>query len=321
MAIQTSVQDDARSGASSKHEEYQYLDLIRNIINNGQPRPDRTGTGTIAMFAPPALRFSLANGTLPLLTTKRVFLRGVIEELLWFVRGSTDGKLLAEKDIHIWEGNGSREYLDKVGLSHRREGDLGPVYGFQWRHFGADYKTCEDDYTGQGVDQLAQAIDKIKHNPTDRRIIMSAWNPKDLSSMALPPCHMFCQFYVTLPPPATEANPSPKPLLSCLMYQRSCDLGLGVPFNIASYSLLTHMIALITDTVPHEFILQMGDAHVYRDHVEPLKVQLERQPRDFPTLDWKRAKEEIGDIDGFRYEDFEVVGYKPMGKIEMKMSA
>lgn len=133
------------------------------------------------MFAPPSLRFSLADGVLPLLTTKRVFLRGVVEELLWFVRGSTDGKLLAEKDIHIWEGNGSREYLDKVGLGHRREGDLGPVYGFQWRHFGAEYKTCEDDYTGQGVDQLAQVIDKIKHNPTDRRIIMSAWNPKGMS--------------------------------------------------------------------------------------------------------------------------------------------
>lgn len=183
MAIQTTEQDnngDSKPIATPRprHEEYQYLDLIRNIINNGQVRPDRTGTGTIAMFAPPALRFSLANGTLPLLTTKRVFLRGVVEELLWFVRGSTDGKLLAEKDIHIWAGNGSREYLDKVGLGHRREGDLGPVYGFQWRHFGAEYKTCEDDYTGQGVDQLAQVIDKIKNNPTDRRIIMSAWNPK-----------------------------------------------------------------------------------------------------------------------------------------------
>jgi thymidylate synthase len=185
MAIQNTEQahSDAKpaAAATSRHEEHQYLDLIRNIITNGQVRPDRTGTGTIAMFAPPALRFSLANGTLPLLTTKRVFLRGVVEELLWFVRGSTDGKLLAEKDIHIWAGNGSREYLDKVGLGHRREGDLGPVYGFQWRHFGAEYKTCEDDYTGQGVDQLAQVIDKIKNNPTDRRIIMSAWNPKGMS--------------------------------------------------------------------------------------------------------------------------------------------
>jgi len=163
--------------SSTRHEEYQYLDLIRHIIENGQHRPDRTGTGTVAMFAPPSFRFSLANDTLPLLTTKRVFTRGVIEELLWFVAGHTDGKILSDKGVNIWEGNGSREYLDRIGLNHRRVGDLGPVYGFQWRHFGAKYKTCEDDYAGQGVDQLQQVIDKIKHNPTDRRIIMSAWNP------------------------------------------------------------------------------------------------------------------------------------------------
>ncbi|RSH92263.1 Thymidylate synthase [Saitozyma podzolica] len=164
------------------HEEHQYLDLIRRIISTGQSRPDRTGTGTLALFAPPSLRFSLANNTLPLLTTKRVFLRGVVEELLWFVAGCTDGKVLSEKGINIWDGNGSREYLDRVGLGHRREGDLGPVYGFQWRHFGAEYGTCEDDYTGKGVDQLAQVIDKIKNNPTDRRIVLSAWNPKVLET-------------------------------------------------------------------------------------------------------------------------------------------
>jgi thymidylate synthase len=163
-------------------EEEQYLNLIRQIIATGQRRPDRTGTGTVSLFAPSALRFSLADGTLPLLTTKRVFTRGVIEELLWFVAGSTDGKLLSAKGVGIWDGNGSREYLDRVGLSHRREGDLGPVYGFQWRHFGAEYGTCEDDYSGKGVDQLQQVIDKIKNNPTDRRIIMSAWNPKGMSA-------------------------------------------------------------------------------------------------------------------------------------------
>jgi thymidylate synthase len=160
-----------------RSEEYQYLDLIRRIITTGQTRPDRTGTGTIALFAPPSLRFSLANNRLPLLTTKRVFTRGVIEELLWFVSGSTDGTLLSAKGINIWEGNGSREYLDKVGLGHRRVGDLGPVYGFQWRHFGAEYTDCEGDYRGKGVDQLAEVVDKIKNNPTDRRIILSAWNP------------------------------------------------------------------------------------------------------------------------------------------------
>jgi thymidylate synthase len=159
-------------------EEHQYLSLISRIIQTGQSRPDRTGTGTLALFAPPSLRFSLANNTLPLLTTKRVFFRGVLEELLWFISGNTDGKALSDKGVNIWEGNGSREYLDKVGLGHRREGDLGPVYGFQWRHFGAEYGTCEDDYKGKGVDQLARVVDTIKNNPTDRRIIMSAWNPK-----------------------------------------------------------------------------------------------------------------------------------------------
>lgn len=193
-----------------------------------------------------------------------MFWRGVAEELLWFVSGCTDAKVLQDKGIGIWDGNASKEFLERVGLGHRREGDLGPVYGFQWRHFGAAYKTCEDDYAGQGVDQLAECVRKIKENPTDRRIIMSAWNPADLPLMALPPCHMFCQFFVHLPEAEGE-----KPGLSCLMYQRSCDVGLGVPFNIASYALLTHMVAFVTGCEPREFILQMGDAHVYRDHVEP----------------------------------------------------
>ncbi|WWC86805.1 thymidylate synthase [Kwoniella dendrophila CBS 6074] len=297
------------------HEEYQYLDLISRIISIGQSRPDRTGTGTVALFAPPSFRFSLSNGILPLLTTKRVFLRGVIAELLWFIKGSTDANLLSEQNVNIWEGNGSKDFLEKVGLGHRRKGDLGPVYGFQWRHFGATYKTADDDYNGQGVDQLQDVINKIKNNPTDRRIILSAWNPKDLSLMALPPCHMFCQFFVTLP-----ENTGDKPKLSCLMYQRSCDLGLGIPFNIASYSLLTHMIALITDCEPHEFILQMGDSHIYKDHIDPLKIQLQRQPKPFPTLKFKRTLEEIKDIDGFKIDDFVVEGYNPHGKIEMKMS-
>jgi hypothetical protein len=161
----------------STHEENQYLELIRSVIDSGSPRPDRTGTGTLSIFAPPALRFSLANNTLPLLTTKRTFLRGIIEELLWFVRGSTDATLLSKKGVKIWDGNGSKAFLESRGLGHRREGDLGPVYGFQWRHFGATYVDCETVYDGQGVDQLNECIRKIKHDPTDRRIILSAWNP------------------------------------------------------------------------------------------------------------------------------------------------
>ncbi|GAA5881590.1 hypothetical protein JCM3774_006488 [Rhodotorula dairenensis] len=174
-------------------EEEQYLSLVRQVIERGERRADRTGTGTVSLFAPPQLRFSLSepnraagestttddepNLILPLLTTKRVFSRGIIEELLWFVAGCTDSKVLADKGVKIWDGNGSREFLDSRGLQHREEGDLGPVYGFQWRHFGAEYQTAKDNYDGQGVDQLAEVIDKIKHNPTDRRIILSAWNP------------------------------------------------------------------------------------------------------------------------------------------------
>lgn len=159
------------------HEELQYLSLIRDVLARGESRADRTGTGTISLFAPPNLRFSLADSTLPLLTTKRVFLRGIVEELVWFMRGRTDSKLLSKRGVKIWDGNGSREFLDKRGLAHRREGDLGPVYGFQWRHFGAQYVDCDADYAGQGVDQLKEVIRKIKEDPTDRRIIMSAWNP------------------------------------------------------------------------------------------------------------------------------------------------
>lgn len=166
------------SSPSPRHEEHQYLDLIRAAIETGAHRPDRTGTGTLSLFAPPSLRFSLADHTLPLLTTKRTFLRGIVEELVWFIRGSTDSKVLSAKGVKIWDGNGSKEFLEKRGLGHRREGDLGPVYGFQWRHFGAEYKDPDSSYEGEGVDQLAECIRKIKEDPTDRRIILSAWNPK-----------------------------------------------------------------------------------------------------------------------------------------------
>lgn len=293
-------------GTHINPEEMQYLDMCRDIIDNGVERGDRTGTGTLSKFGT-QMRFSLRDGTLPLLTTKRTFWRGVAEELLWFVKGSTNANDLAAKNIHIWDGNGSREFLDSRGLEHREVGDLGPVYGFQWRHFGATYKDMHTDYTGQGVDQLAECIDKIKNNPEDRRIIMSAWNPADLNVMALPPCHMFCQFYVD-----TKKNE-----LSCQMYQRSADMGLGVPFNIASYALLTHMIAQVTGRKPGDFIHTIGDTHVYLNHVDALKEQLDRPPRAFPKL---KINTETRDIDGFSFEDFEVIGYKPHKTIAMKMA-
>jgi thymidylate synthase len=263
--------------------------------------------------------------------------------------------------------------LDSVGLGHREVGDLGPVYGFQWRHFGAEYVDAKTDYIGQGVDQLAEVIEKLKHKPFDRRITLSAWNPADLGKMALPPCHMFCQFYVSYPQAArgtaqasgkvaesvvhTNGNgerkgdgdqpdssphvnggtsrqsngdhadsttrmhgntpPKPRGVLSCQLYQRSCDMGLGVPFNIASYAFLTHMLAEVCDLTPGTFIHTMGDAHVYADHVDALKIQLERKPRDFPELN---ILGEHPSIDGWKAEDFEIKGYKPHASIAMKMS-
>ncbi|KAI4251895.1 MAG: hypothetical protein L6R42_008195 [Xanthoria sp. 1 TBL-2021] len=332
----------------STHEEYQYLDLIREILANGEHRPDRTGTGTLSLFGPTPLRFSLSRPSdpsspssppipiLPLITTKRVFLRAVVAELLWFISGSTSSLPLSAAGIKIWDGNGSREYLDSVGLSHREVGDLGPVYGFQWRHFGADYVDAKTDYTGQGVDQLAEVIDKLKNRPYDRRIILSAWNPKDLGKMALPPCHMFAQFYVSFPrngdASAAEKIPDggtrrgddattktkPKGVLSCQLYQRSCDMGLGVPFNIASYALLTHMLAHVCGLTPGTFIHTMGDSHVYLDHVDALKAQLAREPREYPELVIQR--ESGGSIDGWKAEEFEIKGYKPHPSIGMKMS-
>ncbi|KAF7810863.1 bifunctional dihydrofolate reductase-thymidylate synthase-like [Senna tora] len=295
-----------------RHEEYKYLRLVQDIISEGTAKDDRTGTGTFSKFGC-QMRFNLRR-SFPLLTTKKVFWRGVVEELLWFVSGSTNAKVLQEKGIHIWDGNASREYLDRqaltndyliIGLAEREEGDLGPVYGFQWRHFGAKYSDMHADYSGKGFDQLLDVIHKIKHNPDDRRIILSAWNPADLKLMALPPCHMFAQFYV--------ANGE----LSCQMYQRSADMGLGVPFNIASYALLTCMIAHVCELVPGDFIHVIGDGHVYRNHVRPLQEQLQNLPKPFPILEINAKKK---DIDSFVGADFKLISYDPHQKIEMKMA-
>ncbi|XP_031477103.1 putative bifunctional dihydrofolate reductase-thymidylate synthase isoform X1 [Nymphaea colorata] len=286
-----------------RHEEYVYLRLVQDIILNGYQKEDRTGTGTLSKFGC-QMRFNLRK-TFPLITTKKVFWRGVVEELLWFISGSTNAKVLQEKGVHIWDGNASRDYLDSIGLTEREEGDLGPIYGFQWRHFGARYTNMHADYTGQGFDQLLDVINKIKRCPDDRRIVLSAWNPTDLKLMALPPCHMFAQFYV--------ANGE----LSCQMYQRSADMGLGVPFNIASYALLTRMIAHVCDISPGDFVHVIGDAHVYRTHVRPLQEQLQNLPRPFPVL---KINPEKKDIDSFVAADFEIVGYDPHKKIGMKMA-
>ena len=225
--------------------------------------------------------------------------------MLWFIRGSTNAKELSSKGVKIWDGNSSREFLDKQGFYEREEGDLGPIYGFQWRHFGAEYKNMHTNYEGQGIDQLREVIKKIKNNPDDRRIIMTAWNPLDIPKMALPPCHCFVQFYVS------DGE------LSCMLYQRSADMGLGVPFNIASYAILTHMIAHVTGLKAGEFVHTIGDCHVYSNHVNALEEQLKREPRKFPTLNIKNQRT---DIEDFQLSDFEVIGYDPHPIIKMKMA-
>ncbi|XP_043266648.1 thymidylate synthase [Venturia canescens] len=286
------------------HDEYQYLQLIEKIISQGTERGDRTGVGTFSIFAP-QMRFNLRDDILPLLTTKRVFWKGVVEELLWFIKGSTNAKELTDKGVHIWDSNSSRAFLDSCGFNEREEGDLGPIYGFQWRHFGAEYTNMHADYTGQGIDQLQDVIDTLKNNPNDRRIIISAWNPVDIPKMALPPCHCFVQFYVS------------NNELSCHLYQRSADVGLGVPFNIASYSLLTYMIAHVTNLKPGELVHTMGDCHIYTNHVEALQEQTKRAPRPFPKL---KIKRQVKNIDDFVAEDFELIGYNPHPKISMPMA-
>lgn len=285
-------------------EEREYLKLCEKIIETGNKKGDRTGTGTWSIFGA-QMRFSLADNTFPLLTTKKTFVRGITEELLWFIKGSTNAKELHDKNVRIWDANGSRAFLDSRGLHNREEWDLGPVYGFQWRHFGAKYRTMHDDYTNQGVDQLKKVIETIKTNPDDRRMLMVAWNPVDLDEMALPPCHCLCQFYV--------ANGK----LSCQLYQRSCDMGLGVPFNIASYALLTIMIAHVTNLEPGEFVHTLGDAHVYSNHYDALKEQIGREPRKFPTM---KITREVKDIEDFKMEDFQLSEYDPHPVIKMKMA-
>uniref|UniRef100_A0A8C9GEE5 Thymidylate synthase n=1 Tax=Piliocolobus tephrosceles TaxID=591936 RepID=A0A8C9GEE5_9PRIM len=286
------------------HPEYQYLNTVYDIILNGNKMSDRTGVGVISKFGY-MMKYNL-DKYFPLLTTKRVFFRGIIEELLWFIKGDTNGNNLLKKNVRIWEANGTREFLDNRQLFNREVNDLGPIYGFQWRHFGAEYKDMYSDYTNQGVDQLKNIIDLIKNEPTSRRILLCAWNVKDLNQMALPPCHILCQFYV--------ANG----YLSCIMYQRSCDLGLGVPFNIASYSIFTYMLAQVCNLKPLHFIHVLGNAHVYNNHIDSLIQQLNKVPFPFPTL---KLNPDVKNIEDFTFSDFTIENYVHHGKIYMEMAA
>jgi len=251
----------------------QYLDLLDHVLRNGVRKEDRTGTGTISVFGY-QMRFNLRE-TFPVLTTKKLHLRSIFHELLWFLRGETNIQYLHDHKVSIWD-----EWADE-------NGELGPVYGYQWRHWPKN--------DGTHIDQISQVVESIRKDPDSRRHIVSAWNVSQLDDMALPPCHLLFQFYV--------ANGE----LSCQMYQRSCDIFLGVPFNIASYSLLTLMMAQVTGLKPGEFIHTLGDAHIYLNHVDQVKLQLSRTPFPLPVM---KINPEIKSIFDFRYEDFELTGYQ-----------
>jgi thymidylate synthase len=251
-----------------------YLDLLRHVLDHGRPRADRTGTGTLSVFGYQS-RYDLSAG-FPLLTTKQLHLKSIVHELLWFLRGETNVRSLQAAGVRIWD-----EWADE-------EGDLGPIYGSQWRSWPAP--------DGGQIDQLSQVVDGIRREPTSRRLIVSAWNVADLDRMALAPCHTLFQFYVA------------DGRLSCQLYQRSADLFLGVPFNIASYSLLTAMVAQVTGLRPGEFVHTLGDAHIYQNHLEQVRLQLTREPRPLPTLQLNPAVESLFD---FRFEDVRLEGYDP----------
>jgi len=289
-------------------EEQQYLNLVKEIIDNGYDENGRNGKTRVKFGH--TMRFSLRDGTIPILSTKKVAFRPCFEELFWFISGSTDNRLLQEKNVSIWNGNSTREFLDSRGLYDRAVGDLGPVYGFQWRHFNATYIDRTIDYEGDGVDQLQNIIDDLKNEDTrsSRRHILTAWNPCQLDEMALPPCHMICQF-----------NVRENKYLSCALFQRSGDVGLGVPFNIASYSLFTHILAKHCGLVADEFVHFLGNCHIYEEHIGPLKEQIMREPMAFPKIEIKRVCENIED---YNIDDIEwKTKYISHEAIKMRMSA
>lgn len=279
-----------------------YLNGLKEVLQNGEWRETRNSK-TLSLFSL-KLDFDISE-SFPLITTKKMFFRGIIEELLWFIKGETNSKKLEEKNINIWKGNSTRNFLDSVGLDDYEEGDCGPIYGFQWRHFNAKYIGCNENYNNKGIDQLQDCIYQIINNPSSRRIFMSGWNPCQLKEMCLPPCHVSYHFYV-----------SNDNKLSCILYQRSGDLFLGVPFNIASVSLLVYIISNLTNKTPGKITLMIGDAHIYEDHIEQVKIQLDRVPFNFPKLVIKNKYDNIND---YKYEDFEIIDYKYHPTIKANM--
>ena len=292
-----------------EHEEYQYLNIVQHILENGFWEEGRNGK-TKSIFGN-SMRFSLKDGKIPILTTKKTAWKTCLKELLWFIRGETNNKILKEQGVHIWDANGSREFLDSRGLFNYEEDELGPIYGRQWRQFNKPFfsKGQEDITKEEGIDQLQQIIDALKDpkQRTSRRLIMTAWNPCQLHQMALPPCHILCQFNVH------DGNK-----LSCMMMQRSCDVVLGQPINIASYSFLTHLIAKHCGLQAYEFVYFMGNVHLYENAIDAAKLQITREPFEFPTLSIKQVRENIND---YQVEDFEIHNYKHHEAIKVAMIA
>jgi thymidylate synthase len=267
-----------------------YLDLLRHVLDHGRDRSDRTGTGTRGVFGY-QMRFDLRT-TFPVMTTKKLHLKSIIYELLWFLQGRTDNQWLTERGCTIWNEWATAEQCARFG---RGEGDLGPIYGHQWRNFGGT-RLPDGTYAKDGKDQIVWLLDEIRRNPNSRRLIVSGWNPQEADQVALPPCHTLFQFYVQ------DGE------LSCQLYQRSADIFLGVPFNIASYALLTRMIAQVMGLKPGEFVHTLGDAHIYQNHMEQVRLQLSREPRPLPTLTLNPA---VTDLFAFRFEDITLSGYDP----------
>jgi len=287
------------------HDENQYLSLIRDINLYGSMECGRNGNALTAFGA--AMHFNLANNLMPILTTKKIAWKTCLKELLWFIKGDTNNKILKKNKVNIWNGNASREFLDSRNLHNLEEDDLGPIYGHQWRHFNANYDTCNTDYTGKGIDQLEYIIQALNDplQKNSRRLILSSWNPCQLNEMALPPCHILCQFNVI------ETNK-----LSCSLYQRSGDVGLGVPFNISSYCFLTHIIAKHCNLEATDFYYYLGNCHIYDNHIISLSEQINRNPYPFPTINIKIKRDNIND---YIEDDIEICNYISDNLIKMEM--
>jgi thymidylate synthase len=299
---------DQENNEEEQHEEQQYLDLVRSILVNGHVEQGRNGV-TKSIFGS-SMRFSLKNGKIPILTTKKVAWKTCLQELLWFIRGETDNTILQKQGLHIWDGNASKDFVSQVGLAHYPEGILGPIYGYQWRHFNAPYDVRNGvvlDENQNGIDQLQYIIDQLKNPATrnSRRLIMTAWNPCQLNKMVLPPCHVMCQFNVH------DGNK-----LSCAMYQRSVDVPIGSPFNIASYCFLTHLLAKHCSLEAYEFIYFMGNCHIYQEHLETIKTQISRVPFPFPSLEIVNKRENIND---YLVSDFKLIDYQCHEPIKMNI--